>query len=327
MTMRIGSSAHLGEADLIRYIDHQMDRDGLRRARSHLAVCAACGERLAELRQRSDSVSGWINDLPVEVPDPGKRALALATLERTRVRRSATGPLDGRLMLRAAAIAAVAIGGLLATRPGRATLADGIRRVAGDDLPGMLEPWVERWDTDAIVVRAPRPERVTAPTVYGEPAAQAAPPPEAPSAGARLPAGMSPPVTFSPAGPDVMLTFESLQREGAATVWFREVPDAVGQVVRGRRGETLVATSEGLDVRNRTASRADYIVTVPVRFRALRVRVADGPEMVIPISRAKKEWVWTINLRAGAANVDHGHSAAEEVLADEVPADSAAPQP
>lgn len=314
MTMRVGSPAHLGEADLIRYMDHQMDREGLRRARSHLAVCASCGERLAELRQRSDSVSAWIADLPVEVPDPGKRALALATLERTRVRRSATGPLDGRLMLRAAAIAAVAIGGLLATRPGRATLADGIRRVAGEDLPGMLEPWVEAWDTDAIVVRAPRrPERVEAPPIYGEPAAAA--PPEARSAtGARLPSGMSPPVTFSPAGPDVTLTFESLQREGAATVWFREVPDAVGQVVRGRRNETLVGTAEGLDVRNRSTSRADYIVTVPVRFRALRVRVADGPEMVIPISRAKKEWVWTINLRAGAADVDHGHT--DEVLAD-----------
>ena len=77
MTMRIGLPTHLGEADLIRYMDHQMDRDGLRRARSHLAVCEGCNARLAELRQRSDAVSAWIGDLQVETPDPGKRALAL----------------------------------------------------------------------------------------------------------------------------------------------------------------------------------------------------------------------------------------------------------
>ena len=46
MTMRIGLPTHLGEADLIRYMDHQMDRDGLRRARSHLAVCEGCNARL-----------------------------------------------------------------------------------------------------------------------------------------------------------------------------------------------------------------------------------------------------------------------------------------
>jgi hypothetical protein len=301
MTMRIGSSSHIGEADLIRYMDHQMDRDGLRRARTHLAVCSVCTERLAELQQRSSAVSAWIADLPADAPDPGKRALALATLERTRVRRSATGPLDRRVLLRAAAIVAVAFGGLMATRPGRATLADGIRRVAGDDLPGMLEPWVERWDTDPLAAHAPAaaPTRVEMPHVHGEPAADAAP--ETPRAVVRsgsLPRGMSPPVTFVPEGPDVTLAFESLQRQGAATVWFRDVPEATGQVVAGRRGETLQPNPQGLDIRNRSGSQADYVITVPARFRFLRVRVGDGPEMVIPIARAKKEWVWTITLQA-----------------------------
>jgi len=317
MTMRIGTSSHLGEADLIRYMDHQMDRDGLRRARTHLAVCAACTELLAELQQRSSAVSAWIADLPAEAPDPAKRALALATLERTRVRRSATGPLGRGVLLRAAAIVAVAFGGLMATRPGRATLADGLRRVAGDDLPGMLEPWVERWDTDPVAAAAdaPRPvNRVEMPHVHGEPAAEAAP--ETPrSRTGNLPRGMSPPVTFVPSGPDVTLAFESMQREGAATVWFRDVPEAMGQVVRGRRGETLVPTPEGMDVRNLSRSRADYVITVPTRFRFLRVRVGDGPEMVIPIARAKKEWVWTIALQS--------YDTPAPVAADEALADSA----
>ncbi|HET7229196.1 MAG TPA: hypothetical protein VFJ16_04305, partial [Longimicrobium sp.] len=109
--------------------------------------------------------------------------------------------------------------------------------------------------------------------------------------------GMSAPITFTPAGPDVLLVFNSVQAAGSATIWIREVPRANVQAVRGYRGEQLETGSDGLVVHNRSASRADYIITVPSRYRYILVRVGDGPESRIGIVKDKREWVWTIGLQ------------------------------
>ena len=105
---------------------------------------------------------------------------------------------------------------------------------------------------------------------------------------------------FAPAGPDVELVFNSIQGGGSATLWFRDVGGANGQITSGLRGERLLPTSEGLQVVNRPDSRADYVVTIPTHFRFVRVRVGDAPEVLIPISKSKREWIWTINLRTSA---------------------------
>jgi len=127
------------------------------------------------------------------------------------------------------------------------------------------------------------------------PSARPAAAPEA--AHSRIKPGMSAPVTFTPHGPDVTLVFSSVQGVGAATLWIKDVPRANGQVVTHYRGEGLVPTADGLEIRNTQSSSSDYIITIPSRFRFIRVRVADSPEMLIRISKSKQEWIWTINLQ------------------------------
>jgi hypothetical protein len=111
---------------------------------------------------------------------------------------------------------------------------------------------------------------------------------------------VSAPITFTPAGPDVSLVFNSVQAAGSATIWIREVPRANVQAIRRYRGEELVTGDAGLEVRNRPGSRADYVITVPTRYRYILMRVADGPEVRMPITKSKQEWVWTIGLQDSA---------------------------
>ncbi|HVH12450.1 MAG TPA: hypothetical protein VM759_05330, partial [Longimicrobium sp.] len=55
-------------------------------------------------------------------------------------------------------------------------------------------------------------------------------------------------------------------------------------------------TADGLQVRNSQGSRSDYTVEVPTRYRYIRVRIGDEPETVIAVSRARRDWLWTLSL-------------------------------
>jgi anti-sigma factor RsiW len=100
----------------------------------HLRTCAGCAARYAELRKRSATVGRWLDDLGVELPDPNKRAVALAAVERARFRSSATGPL-GSGWMRAAAVFLLMTGFAFGTGTGRAWVAGAIVRLAGDTPP------------------------------------------------------------------------------------------------------------------------------------------------------------------------------------------------
>jgi hypothetical protein len=107
---------------------------------------------------------------------------------------------------------------------------------------------------------------------------------------------MSAPVRFNPTGNYVLLQVDSRQRVGAVTIWVRNTTQAEGQIVAGRTGETLVPIEDGLRLRNTSASRADYTVTVPTTYRYIRVKIGDEPETTIAVSRASRDWLWTLNL-------------------------------
>ncbi|HEX8831335.1 MAG TPA: hypothetical protein VF705_09230 [Longimicrobium sp.] len=300
MTFKVGPRTHLGETDLLRYLDRQLDREALRRARLHLGQCPACATRLAELERRSAAVRAMIAELPVELPDPGKRALALAALDRTRVRRSATGPLNGGMVLRAAVIATLALLATLSTQTGRAWVSDRVEDVAGDT-PGTFAAGIIRLLDGApqqqpparpVATKRGREESVHA---HGSPAT----PQQRVSVqrSTALPPGATAPVKFTPHGPEVVIRFETLQRGGSATLWLREVPEATAHITAGHRTETIVPIEGGVRVRNRPNSRAHYVLTVPVYFRMVRVQVGDGPETLIPVSKSKRNWIWTISLQ------------------------------
>lgn len=294
MSLTLRPRTHLGDADLVRYMDHQLDREGLRRAKLHLAVCSECATRLDEFQGHARLVSGALGDMPVELPDPGKRAVALAALERARVRRSATGPLRGSLTLRIAAVLLIGFTAVLATRPGRAWVASGIERLAGED-PGPLAARILellRGGPPALADVPPPPQDSVTAVDIAVPVADEAEP------AATRPAG-PPPVRFAPQGRDVLIEFDSMQNVGSAVIEIVGTSDASARILTDRQGSaTLVPTDQGLRVRNRPGSGADYMITVPNSFRFIRVKVADRPEIPIRITRVG--FTWTINLQYSA---------------------------
>jgi hypothetical protein len=295
-------SRHYADEDLLRYMDHQLDREAMRLTGVHLRTCEACAGRLEEMRKRADAVRSLLEQLPGQEPDPNRRAVALAALDRARFR----GPAGGPRWLRAAAAVTLMIGGGLATEPGRAFVAQGIVRTAGSE-PGDLGTRLVRWLGQDGQLR--RRELTRAPNVAVAPverpspsagAAGPAPAREHAPARARIKPGMSAPVRFTPAGPDVTLVFSAIQAHGTATLWIRNTPNALAQAVSGFHGEAMTPTASGLEVRNAPESTADYMLTIPTRYRFIRVRVGDGPEVLVPISKSKREWIWTINLQSSA---------------------------
>ncbi|HYW06141.1 MAG TPA: zf-HC2 domain-containing protein [Longimicrobium sp.] len=292
MNLKTGPRSHFGEADLVRYMDRQLDREALRRARTHLEQCPACAERLAEAQRRSDGVREMISLLPVELPHAGKRAIALAALERARTRRSASGPL-GSGFLRAAAVVAAIVAAGVATRPGRALMSDAVHEVAGDR-PGPLAARLL-----GLLGEAPPPSTPVA-RVPSVPAPAPAPPRQTvavPRRTTTYPPGVSAPVRFASDGPEVVIRFENHQRAGEVTLWLRDVTEANMQITGNGRGESLVPIGDGLRVRNRPTSRANYTLTIPVHYRGVRVEVGSERWAVIPISKSKRNWIWTIKLQ------------------------------
>jgi anti-sigma factor RsiW len=299
----LAGSRHVGDDDLIRYIDHQLDRDAMRDAGVHLRTCAECAGRLDGFRRTSETVSEWLGSLADDAPDPARKAAALAAVDRARFRRRSLVASAPR-WLQAAAAAVLLLGIGLATEPGRALVARGIVRVAGTD-PGPVATTLVQWLGEDRMLQRPT---LAANAARQETAGAAAPAPAAPAlsqapAGTRavrVKPGTSAAVRFVPAGPDVVLRFDVAQSVGVATLWIRDVQDGSGQAVTHYGGEEIAATGDGLAVHNRRASRADYMITVPTRYRFVRVRVGDSPEVQIRISKAKQDWIWTINLQNSA---------------------------
>jgi hypothetical protein len=280
---------HLEDGDLIGYMDGALDLAGHRRAEGHLAHCEACRRRMDALQARAAAASGWLASLDTAPSDP-RRALAMAAVERARFRRPERAGWDRRGLLAAAASIALLLTVAFGTPPGRAWVGTAAERLGIGAGPAALEEAAAPAGPDAAVA--------VAESAVADPAAAASPATaSAPGAGrGGIPPGMSEPVHFSPAGNYVKVRFDSRQSAGAAAIWVRDEAQATGQVVGGRRSETLVPTADGLRIRNRASSRADYTIVVPTRFRFLRLQIGDEPETLITISRASRDWLWTVSL-------------------------------
>jgi anti-sigma factor RsiW len=294
MTLTLGSRPpHLEDVDLVRYMDRQMDRAGNRRAELHLTTCAECAARLQALRDRAHTLTSWLAELDVPPVSDERRALAMAAVQRARFR---ARPMawTSRPALAAAAMVALLLTAAFGTAPGRAWVSGAAERL-GVAFPGQA-PTEAPAAAPAQVDLPPAPVEsvVTEEAEPGEPAATARPPARARRA--VLPPGMSEPVPFNPTSNYVLLKFDSRQRVGVATVWIRDIPRASAQVVAGRQAETLMPTGDGLQVRNTRGSRADYQVEIPTRYRFVRVQIGDEPEQVIPITRSRRDGLWSISL-------------------------------
>lgn len=292
MSVTIGSRPHLGERDLLRYIDREMDRKSLRDARVHLTGCARCRARLDEAKRRAEEVSAWVGELRVEAPDPERRAAALAALRGARRRRAPIAP-GARALLQAAAIVMLLVGATVGTAPGRSFIGDTVERFSGPR-PGPVAARILGWlDRE--------PPALALESVSARPPEDAAgPAAETDAVVARrnpgMSAGSAPPVPFEPRANFVIVEFDSFQRAGVAVIRIGEVQEATAQVTAGLRGERIVPLPDGVRVRNGRASGAHYAVTVPGHYRYVRVRIAGQDEILLRATRAKQEWIWTVSL-------------------------------
>ncbi len=293
MNLTVGSRPqHLEDGDLVAYMDHQMDRSRLRWASGHLDGCAECAARLQGMQSRAGALSSWLGALDEPASDE-RKALAMAAVERARFRRRPAA-VWSRGTLAAAAMIALMLTVSFGTVPGRAWMGGVAERLGigrPDPRPTESAPAVESGTPAAAPAMADS---------ASTPSADESARPTAPGRASRggLPPGMSAPVRFNPSGNYVLLQVDSRQRLGALTIWVQESPQAVGQVVAGRTGETLVPLADGLRLRNGRSSRADYTVTVPTRYRFIRLKIGDEPETTIAVSRANRAWLWTVNLAA-----------------------------
>jgi len=307
MSLSTGSR-HMGDDDLMRYIDHALDHEGMRLGGVHLRTCTDCTARMEALQRSSAAVHEWLSLIPAE-HDPARRAAAQSAMERARFRRGASGPLGAGWMKAAAAIVLM-VGLGMATEPGRAFVANGIVRAAGRD-PGPVATRMVEWlgqrrqlERGTLAVRGetralPPPLADAAPPTPA-PATAGAPRPPHPEL-ARVKPGTSAAARWRPEGPDVRITFASVQERGSASLWIREdATQATVQATRRYRGEELATSPSGLEVRNAESSRADYTIVIPARYRYIRVRVGDGPESAIPLSKGKQDWFWNIPLQSSA---------------------------
>ncbi|HET6231705.1 MAG TPA: hypothetical protein VFE05_16645 [Longimicrobiaceae bacterium] len=288
---------HLADGDLLRTIDRQLDLEGSRRVRGHLASCASCAARLRDLDERSRLVREHVAELPVQLPDPSRRALALAAMERTRRRRSLLGTsTTGGTLLKVAAVLLVFITAAMGTSPGREWLGERVAVFAGPE-PDALSAALLR-----LLHRKPLSDvrAVAADGVAGRGPAAPGPLTAAPKPKPLAPPAPPPPVSFSPEGTEVLLEFETMQAAGGATLHFGDMAGATAQIVSGAGGEKLVALPDGIQVRNSRRSRAEYMIELPNRFRVVRVRVAKRQETLIRVSPGKRDWLWTIELRSSA---------------------------
>jgi hypothetical protein len=308
MTLFAGSR-HLGDDDLIRYIDHQLDHEGMRLGGAHLRTCAECAARLDAFQQQSALVHDFLSLLPGAEPDAARKAAAQSAMERARFRSASSGPM-GTAWMRMAASIVLLLGLGLATEPGRAFVAQGIVRAGGrGPVATRMVEWLgQERQLERGTLRVRQPAAVPPPAVAAEPLPAApqpatgtrAPAPRRPAA-PRVKPGMSAAVHFMPAGPDVTLTFASVQPRGSAALWIREgVREASVQATSRYNGEELATSPAGVEVRNSDGSRADYTIVIPARYRYIRVRVGDGPEAQIHVSKSKQEWLWTIPLQNSA---------------------------
>lgn len=290
---------HLADEELLRVVDRQLDLERSRRARAHLGGCAECAARLEALRARSAVVAEAVAALPHRASDPARRALALASIERAAARWRTSTPAHGTapMLLRIAATVVLLLAFGLGTGTGRNWVGERVEALAGPE-PG-------RFGSAVLRIFGRSPARPTlqavdaAPRPAGSGGASDAAAPRRLAPRKPAPAG-PPPLRFAPAGREVVLEFRSVQQAGYATMTLRNLPDATARISANADGEKLIATPEGLEVRNAPDSRADYSIVVPTRFRVVRIRIAKRQEMLIRVTPGKREWLWTINL-AGTA--------------------------
>jgi hypothetical protein len=124
----------------------------------------------------------------------------------------------------------------------------------------------------------------------GEPAA---PPPAPVEAPAPAPSYA---VSFTPAGPELVITLAARQRAGALTLAPTAAREASLEVTGGG-DESPVVTDAGLRIENAAGSTASYRIALPASVRGAELRVAGEPAR--RLSAAEIAGGWSYDFAAG----------------------------
>lgn len=261
MTLSQRTSRHASDGDLIRGLDGQLSDLEQRRLRNHLAECADCGQRSAELQAHAAVARQYLRrDELGSGPDELTRARALAAIRQaTRSREAARRrkPLHGAAVA-AVLILALAVG---SAQPVRAWVMERVAEVRGAP---MAAP--------ALVAEMP----------------------------ATVVARRGSIIAFQPAGEVFEIRLEHPQQAGAVGLTVRPVDRATAQM-SGDGTESIMILPSGLRIENRAASTARYWITLPSSLGTVRVvagsrvlatlpvsELGVGSERVIPLSPTRR---------------------------------------
>jgi hypothetical protein len=115
-------------------------------------------------------------------------------------------------------------------------------------------------------------------------------------------------VAFAPVGDEFGIEIVFAQPTGSLAIRVADTRSASARIV-GAEGELdVVVLPASLRIHNAADATADYEIIVPAHLRTLRVRVGDGPEMVVSPVELGAGWSAAIGLRLG------GRGAAEPPL-------------
>jgi hypothetical protein len=235
------SQRHATDGDLVRLLDAEAAPSG--ELAVHVAECRECGDRLSQLRRRSERLAAELRatDLPPVDPARIRPPLDQVSLARLRGRRRAIA-LWSRPGLRAAAALLLLAGVAAASPAARGWIMERVSRLRG---------------------AAPRME----------------PTPPRREGGARVGAR----VWFTPTDDELVIRFETRQAGGTLELVAGDEPRSSAQIVGDASDETLLVLPSELRIRNTSGSVASYRVVLSPSVRHVRVDAGDSAHGGMPV--------------------------------------------
>jgi hypothetical protein len=251
---------HIEDDALLRLAAAEATSEERAAAAVHLAACADCSARLELIHALVADAARLLDAAPAPQLHERRRARSLAAVRQAALRKAAAR--RPRFAFNGALARAAAVAGILVAAGGAAAAAG---------------PWLASRVQDLL-----RTE---------EPAADAAAPTPNVVRGSI--------VAFAPEGDEFAIEIATSQAGGSLVLRVTDTRSASARIM-GSEGELdVVVLPTSLRIHNATDATADYELIVPAHLRTLRVRVGDGPEMVVSPAALGAGWSAAVGLRQG----------------------------
>jgi anti-sigma factor RsiW len=253
---------HIGEGDLIRYLDGEMTAGERAEVATHLLRCGQCNGALDELRTDREQFSELLAEVTVPALDPARRDAAWSNIERAAAVAEPARRTSRVSFLRAAGIAALLAGSALTVSPVRAAVAD------------LWNAVFDRVET-AAVRSAPMPQREVVSVANAT-------------------------IGFVPAGEVFRIEIANLQVEGSLLLGVSTGRSVTARAVGGDEIVDLIILPDGMRIENGADDTTDYAVNLPAHLEQLQVRIGNDREIVYEMDQLAGSWISVVDLTANA---------------------------